>query len=115
MSFISSTRKDVSNYRNFIDRNHDNLAGNVKNYFEHFHPSLPLLHRPTFTVSSAPKLLLDAVSLVGSLFSTNPCSDEEAQARAHWQKDAWHSGQLELQNMVPQTPSLLSSMCGDAK
>ncbi|KAE8421251.1 hypothetical protein BDV36DRAFT_305122 [Aspergillus pseudocaelatus] len=80
--------------------NHHHLAENVKNYFEHFHPSLPLLHRPTFTVASAPKLLLDAVSLIGSLYSTIPCSDEEVQARAHWRRDAWQSGQLELRNMI---------------
>ncbi|QMW26797.1 hypothetical protein G4B84_002042 [Aspergillus flavus NRRL3357] len=83
-----------------MDRSHYDLAGNVKYYFEHFHPSLPLLHRPTFTVSSAPKLLLNAVSLIGSLYSTSPCTDEVAQARAHWRRDTWQSGQQELRNMV---------------
>lgn len=106
--------EDISNSRNLMDRSHYDLAGNVKYYFEHFHPSLPLLHRPTFTVSSAPKLLLNAVSLIGSLYSTSPCTDEVAQARAHWRRDTWQSGQQELRNMVLETSSLSGFMCLNA-
>ncbi|RAH43161.1 uncharacterized protein BO95DRAFT_502316 [Aspergillus brunneoviolaceus CBS 621.78] len=81
---------------------------NVKNYFEHFNPSLPLLHRPTFTVSSAPKLLLKAVTVIGSLCSTVVYNDEEAQARVHWRRDTWQSGQQELRNMI-------SNECGNIR
>ncbi|KAJ5384581.1 hypothetical protein N7517_002492 [Penicillium concentricum] len=72
----------------------------VKQYFEHFHPSFPLLHRPTFAVSSTPKLLLKAVIVIGSLFSPNLYDHEETQALAHWRQDIWQSGQEELRHMV---------------
>jgi hypothetical protein len=72
----------------------------VKQYFEHFHPSFPLLHRPSFTVSSTPKLLLTAVTVIGSLFSPNLYDHEETQAFSHWRQDVWRSGQEELQQMV---------------
>ncbi|PYH55256.1 uncharacterized protein BO96DRAFT_80206 [Aspergillus niger CBS 101883] len=87
---------------------HYDLEGYVKEYFEHFHPSLPLLHRPTFTVSSAPKLLLKAVAVIGSLCSTTICNDEEAQACVHWRRTTWQSGQQELRNMV-------SNQCGEIR
>ncbi|CAI7580389.1 unnamed protein product, partial [Penicillium palitans] len=72
----------------------------VKQYFEHFHPSFPLLHRPTFIVSSTPKLLLKAVTVIGSLFSANLYDHEETQALAHWRQNIWQSGQEELRHMV---------------
>lgn len=104
---------NVPNYRSFTDRGNYDVEVNVKNYFEHFHPSLPLLHRPTFTVSSAPKLLLKAVTVIGSLCSTVVYNDEEAQARVHWRRDTWQSGQQELRNMVHVTSFILSFMCWD--
>ncbi|CAG8354118.1 unnamed protein product [Penicillium salamii] len=72
----------------------------VKQYFEHFHPSFPLLHRPTFTVSSAPKLLLKAVNVIGSLFSPNAYDHRDTQYIEHWRQDMWQTGQEELQQMV---------------
>ncbi|RAK82212.1 uncharacterized protein BO72DRAFT_367960 [Aspergillus fijiensis CBS 313.89] len=92
----------------FTDRGNYDMEVNVKNYFEHFHPSLPLLHRPTFTVSSAPKLLLKAVTVIGSLCSKVVYNDEEAQARVHWRRDTWQSGQQELRNMI-------SNECGNIR
>ncbi|KAJ5640064.1 uncharacterized protein N7484_007926 [Penicillium longicatenatum] len=82
-----------------IDRSNSEEA-HIKMYFEHFHPSLPLLHRPTFTVSSAPKLLLNAVTAIGSLFSASSYDLEEAQACANWRRGVWQSGQQDLRNMV---------------
>ncbi|KAB8261641.1 fungal-specific transcription factor domain-containing protein [Aspergillus pseudonomiae] len=41
----------------------------VQLYFEHFHSTLPLLHRSTFNVSEVPPLLLLAVATIGSRFS----------------------------------------------
>ncbi|CAG8940269.1 unnamed protein product [Penicillium salamii] len=72
----------------------------VKQYFEHFHPSFPLLHRPTFTMSSAPKLLLKAVNAIGSLFSPNLYDHRETEFVEHWRQDMWQTGQEELQQMV---------------
>ncbi|PYH85798.1 hypothetical protein BO82DRAFT_301370, partial [Aspergillus uvarum CBS 121591] len=92
----------------FTDRSDYDMEGNVKTYFEHFHPSLPLLHRPTFAVSSAPKLLLKAVTVIGSLCSTVVCTDEEAHARVHWRQDTWQTGQQELRKMV-------SNECGNIR
>ncbi|KAJ6022592.1 hypothetical protein N7499_007907 [Penicillium canescens] len=72
----------------------------VKQYFEHFHPSFPLLHRPTFTVSLTPKLLLEAVTVIGSLFSPNLYDHGETRALAQWRQAIWQSGQEELRHMV---------------
>lgn len=44
----------------------------VQLYFEHFHPTLPLLHRATFTPSEGPPLLTLAVATIGSRFSKIP-------------------------------------------
>lgn len=91
----------TSNNGNLTHSNHANSEETyVKQYFEHFHPSFPLLHRPTFIVSSTPKLLLKAVTVIGSLFSANLYDHEETQALAHWRQDIWQSGQEELRHMV---------------
>jgi hypothetical protein len=47
-----------------------------------------------------PKLLLKAVTVIGSLFSPNFYGHDETQALAHWRQDTWQSGQEELQHMV---------------
>ncbi|KAL4755919.1 Zn(II)2Cys6 transcription factor [Aspergillus foveolatus] len=54
----------------------------VQLYFEHYQPTLPLLHKATFNVSHAPPLLILAVASIGSRFSKTPqastlCSMEE--------------------------------------
>ncbi|KAL2811622.1 fungal-specific transcription factor domain-containing protein [Aspergillus granulosus] len=41
----------------------------VQLYFEHFHPTLPLLHKATFNVSDIPPLLMLSVATIGSRFS----------------------------------------------
>jgi ABC-type Fe2+-enterobactin transport system substrate-binding protein len=51
-------------------------------------------------VSSTPKLLLTAVTVIGSLFSPNLYDHEETRALAHWRQDVWQIGQEELQQMV---------------
>ncbi|KAJ5345791.1 hypothetical protein N7452_003795 [Penicillium brevicompactum] len=93
--------QNMSDNRTMIHSTHANAEETyVKHYFEHFHPSFPLLHRPTFAVSSTPKLLLKAVTVIGSLFSPNSFNHGETQAIAHWRQDIWHSGQEELHQMV---------------
>lgn len=74
---------------NLTGRGHNNNEEtNIKSYFEHFHPSFPLLHRPTFALSSAPKLLVKAAAVIGSLFSSQP------EARAHWRREMWEADKM---------------------
>ncbi|KAJ5408997.1 hypothetical protein N7509_002880 [Penicillium cosmopolitanum] len=63
-------------------------------------------------VSSAPKLLLTAVTVIGSLFSPHLYDHEETQALAHWRQDVWQNGQEELQQMV-YDETLLPCLEGD--
>jgi hypothetical protein len=72
----------------------------IKSYFEHFHPSFPLLHHPTFSVSSTPKLLTQATSIIGSLFSASSTNPDEAQYWVDWRRKMWHDGQRDLRQMV---------------
>ncbi|KAL2847079.1 fungal-specific transcription factor domain-containing protein [Aspergillus pseudodeflectus] len=44
----------------------------VQLYFEHYHLTLPFLHKATFNVSNTPPLLLLAVAAIGSRFSKVP-------------------------------------------
>jgi hypothetical protein len=44
----------------------------VQLYFEHYHSTLPLLHKATFNVSDTPTLLILAVAAIGSRFSRIP-------------------------------------------
>ncbi|KAL3484194.1 fungal-specific transcription factor domain-containing protein [Aspergillus germanicus] len=44
----------------------------VQLYFEHYHPTLSLLHRATFNVSDTAPLLILAVAAIGSRFSRIP-------------------------------------------
>lgn len=44
----------------------------VQLYFEHYQPTLPVLHKATFNVSDPPPLLTLAVITIGSRFSKIP-------------------------------------------
>jgi hypothetical protein len=44
----------------------------IQLYFEHYHSTLPLLHKATFNVSDTPPLLILAVAAIGSRFSKVP-------------------------------------------
>ncbi|KAL4752276.1 hypothetical protein BDW72DRAFT_212158 [Aspergillus terricola var. indicus] len=78
----------------------ESTALHVKAYFEHFHPLLPLLHRPTFTISSTPQLLVNIVSVIGSLYSTLPYDSSDRATSEQWRRDTWKRGNRELQHMV---------------
>ncbi|RAL02675.1 C2H2-type zinc finger protein [Aspergillus ibericus CBS 121593] len=79
----------------------ETVATHVKAYFEHFHPSLPLLHRPTFVLSSTPKLLVNITAVMGSLYSVHRspggADEAERETRAQWRQEVWQNGQAELQ------------------
>ncbi|EYE96484.1 uncharacterized protein EURHEDRAFT_529910 [Aspergillus ruber CBS 135680] len=72
----------------------DSEERHIKAYFEHFYPSVPLLHRPTFALFSTPRLLVKATAVIGSLLSSQP------EDCAHWRQETWESGQNELRHMV---------------
>ncbi|RAH42643.1 uncharacterized protein BO95DRAFT_455725 [Aspergillus brunneoviolaceus CBS 621.78] len=52
----------------------------VQLYFEHFHPILPILHKPTFNNQKTHWLLIFAVSAVGAQFSDLPKAHSCARA-----------------------------------
>ncbi|PYI27839.1 hypothetical protein BP00DRAFT_352524 [Aspergillus indologenus CBS 114.80] len=52
----------------------------VQLYFEHFHPTLPILHKPTFNNQKTHWLLIFAVSAVGAQFSDLPEAQSCARA-----------------------------------
>ncbi|KAF5722539.1 hypothetical protein FMUND_2718 [Fusarium mundagurra] len=48
-------------------------------FFSHFHPSLPLLHIPTFCLASSPPVLIRAICFIGAGFDKCPTSTGEAK------------------------------------
>ena len=48
-----------------------NVAESVSAFFSCFHPHMPFIHRPSFNIGTVSLHLLLAVSLIGSVFSTN--------------------------------------------
>ncbi|KAL2838466.1 fungal-specific transcription factor domain-containing protein [Aspergillus pseudoustus] len=80
--------------------NGETTALHVKGYFENFHASLPLLHRPTFTTSSAPELLVNIVSVIGSLYSSQPYDPNSRGTGDQWRRDCWKRGNKDLQRLV---------------
>lgn len=83
--------------------NGETVATHIKAYFENFHPSLPILHRPTFTISSTPKPLLTITAVIGSLYCVFPhdnTDSDEGRACNQWRETVWENGYLELQRLV---------------
>ena len=74
----------------------------TKAYFEYFHPSFPIVHRPTFSATSAPNFLVKATALIGSLFPANSLHDgPETQGLVHCRRTAWRDEiEEELQQIV---------------
>ncbi|RBR07982.1 hypothetical protein FVER53590_28851 [Fusarium verticillioides] len=48
-------------------------------FFLHFHPSLPLLHIPTFCLASSSSVLIRAICFIGAGFDKSPTSTAEAK------------------------------------
>lgn len=48
-------------------------------FFSHFHPSLPLLHIPTFCLASSPSVLIRAICFIGASFDKSSTSTAEAK------------------------------------
>lgn len=79
-------------------RTHGDTASYIKAYFENFHPAFPLLHRPTFSISSSPEILINIVAVIGSLYST-PSNSSDLEA-CQWRRDTWKRGSRHLHDMV---------------
>ena len=47
----------------------DTLSDWVDLYFENFHPSLPVLHRPTWKTTDVPAVLMLAVAAIGATYA----------------------------------------------
>ena len=72
-------------------------------YFECFHPSFPLLHRPTFSDRS-PKVLRNIVVAIGSLYTAQNLSEEDSVSCLRGSHDLWDAGRQELTHMVSRSP-----------
>ena len=48
---------------------HETLSDFVDLYFEHFHPTFPMLHRPSFSKADTPAVLLLVVAAVGATYA----------------------------------------------
>ncbi|KAG5814204.1 hypothetical protein H9Q74_002765 [Fusarium xylarioides] len=48
-------------------------------FFSHFHPSLPLLHIPTFCLAASHSVLIRAICFIGAGFDKSPTSTAEAK------------------------------------
>jgi hypothetical protein len=48
-------------------------------FFSHFHPFLPLLHIPTFSLASSPAVLVRTICFIGAGFGSHPSSTSDAR------------------------------------
>lgn len=68
-------------------------------YFEYFHPSFPLLHRPTIGDDS-PRLLREIIAAIGSLYTAQTLSEGDATTCVQWSQSLWDAGRKELSRLV---------------
>jgi hypothetical protein len=63
----------------------------ISSYWVHFHPQLPILHKPTFNASTCPELLLLAIMCLGTSCLEKNYGQETTQACAQLANFlAWH-------------------------
>ncbi|KAH6864120.1 hypothetical protein CC77DRAFT_1006251 [Alternaria alternata] len=63
----------------------------ISSYWVHFHPQLPILHKPTFNASTCPELLLLAIMCLGASCLEKNYGQETTQACAQLANFlAWH-------------------------
>jgi hypothetical protein len=75
----------------------------VAAYFEHFHPSFPLLHQPTFD-NTSPKPLRSIVYAIGCLYTAQKLPDSDRQSYLLWGQNLWASEREELTRLVGHPP-----------
>lgn len=69
-------------------------------YFKYFHPLLPLIHRASFDVTSAPKPLVSIVIIIGSLYSIRLVPGNDNSAIIRRCQELWQQGSEELRRRV---------------
>lgn len=63
----------------------------ISSYWVHFHPQLPILHKPTFNATSCPDLLLMSIMCLGASCLEKSYGHEVTQACSHLSNFlAWH-------------------------
>ncbi|KAH8663334.1 hypothetical protein BGZ61DRAFT_143294 [Ilyonectria robusta] len=78
---------------------HSAQSAHMAAYFEYFHPSFPLLHRPTIG-DDTPRLLRDIITAIGSLYTAQNLSEEDAVTCVQWSQSLWDAGRKELSRLV---------------
>ncbi|KAF7556311.1 hypothetical protein G7Z17_g1562 [Cylindrodendrum hubeiense] len=74
-------------------------SAQIAAYFEYFHPSFPLLHRPTIG-DDTPRLLRNIITAIGSLYTAQSLSEEDAITCVQWSQGLWDAGRKELSRLV---------------
>lgn len=94
------------------------VQANIKAYFDYFHPSLPIIHRPTFQLSSTPKQLLGIIAAIGGLYLRSQSPEDHASSAAQVVHDhvaygtkLWKQGVVELERIVSTPLPLALSSC----
>ncbi|POR31089.1 Uncharacterized protein TPAR_08700, partial [Tolypocladium paradoxum] len=64
-------------------------------YFKYFHPSFPLLHRPTIR-DGCPEVLNNIVIAIGGLYVARMLPEEEAASCVRSSQNLWDAGRMEL-------------------
>lgn len=75
------------------------METNIASYFEYFHPSLPLLHRPTIG-TECPDLLKNIIIAIGGLYTARTVSKDDAAVCLQKSQALWHIGWKELNTLV---------------
>ncbi|KAK7408215.1 hypothetical protein QQX98_009624 [Neonectria punicea] len=74
-------------------------AVHIAAYFEYFHPSFPLLHRPTIG-DETPRLLRNIIIAIGSLYTAQTFTENDAATCLKWSQGLWDTGRKELSRLV---------------
>ncbi|KAF4960758.1 hypothetical protein FSARC_10387 [Fusarium sarcochroum] len=82
-------------------------------YFEYFHPSFPLLHRPT-AVKRRPDLMTKIIIAIGSLYTARTLPEPDASACMKWSQSLWEAGHSELGRLAWLLHIFYGAYMGDA-
>ena len=69
-------------------------------YFENFHPNFPVLHRPTFSLRTAPKALGSIVVAIGNLYRCRIDPTIEVGAAHAQSNELWDATVTSLRGKV---------------
>ena len=79
---------------------HRLTSSHTASYFSHFHPFLPILHRPTFRLSTAPSLVVSIVVAIGITYTPSHASSSGTDDHAISSNKLWEDGAAKLQSSV---------------